>query len=163
MRALGGDAELIQETSEWLRDQLTRADLLVPLLASDTLGHLPPLTFFSGLVLALDGSAQEELDLARTALWPISDAARVFALAAGLPDVSTLERLARAAGISDSPDVFRDAAEAYRIALYHQALAGSSRLEPARLARLDQRLLKTAFQSVLRLLETTMRMYVVSA
>ncbi len=163
MRALGGDANLIQEASGWLRDQLTGADLLVPLLASDTLGHLPPLTFFSGLVLALDGSAHEELDLARTALWPISDAARVFALAAGLPAVNTLERLAAAGGMCGSPDVFRDAAEAYRIALYHQALAGSNRLDPARLARLDQRLLKTAFQSVLRLLETTMRMYVVSA
>jgi signal-transduction protein with cAMP-binding, CBS, and nucleotidyltransferase domain len=163
MRPLRGDASLIGETQAWLRDQLSQSDRLVPLLASDTLGNLPPLTFFSGLVVALDGSEHHALDLARTALFPISDAARVFALSAGLPAVNTLERLAAAAALSGAPDVFRDAAEAYRISLYHQALAGSGSIDPTRLARLDQRLLKTAFQSVLRLLELTTRTFVTPA
>lgn len=149
LRALSGDESLTGEMQVWLRQQLEKSELLVPMLANDTMGNLPPLTFFSGLVVALDGTETRDLDLTKTALHPISDAARVFALAGGRSEVSTLDRLA-AAG---NDTVFQDAAEAYRIALYHQARAGTSRIDPSKLARLDQRLLKTAFTSVLRLLE----------
>jgi hypothetical protein len=59
-----------------------------------------------------------------------------------------------------SDDVFQDAAEAYRIALFHQALSGGGRMDPSKLARLDQRLLKTAFTNVLRLLELTTHRFI---
>lgn len=156
LRPLSGDESLIAETESWLAAQLKQSDLLVPLLANDTLGNLPPLTFFSGLVVALDGTEHTDLDLAATALHPISDAARVFALSSGHRQVNTLERL-QAAG---ADPVFSDAAEAYRIALFQQARAGSTRMNPSKLERLDQRLLKTAFTSVLRLLEHTTRKFI---
>lgn len=164
LRPVSGDPALIDKLLSWLAQQLRMSDLLVPLLANDTLGNLPPLTFFSGLVVALDGSEQNDLDLSQTALLPIGDAARVFALAAGQKAINTLDRL-EAAALADAEKapVFRDAAEAYRIALYQQALAGSSRIDPARLARLDQRLLKTAFSSVLRLLEHTTHRFITLA
>jgi CBS domain-containing protein len=153
IRPLAGDPAFITELESWLAPQLQHSELLVPLLANDSLGNLPPLTFFSGLVVSLDGTEHKDLDLNANAVAPIADAARVFALAAGHKQINTLDRLA---AIGDS-DVFQDAAEAYRIALYQQALAGTSRLDPAKLERLDQRLLKTAFTSVLRLLEHTTR------
>lgn len=154
LRALSGDAGFIDELRGWLRGELSDSQVLVPLLANETLGNLPPLTFFSGLVVALDGTESRHLDLAETALHPIADAARVFALAAGIPEVSTFARLEAAAGQRpEQAQVFRDAADAYRIALFHRAQAGSDKIEPGRLARLDQRLLKTAFASILRLLE----------
>jgi len=156
IRPLAGDQTLAEELESWLADQLQRSELLVPLLANDTLGNLPPLTFYSGLVVALDGTEHKDLDLAAAALCPISDAARVFALANGREQVSTLDRL-RAAG---SEPVFADAAQAFRIALYQQALAGGNRIEPSKLPRLDQRLLKTAFGSVLLLLEHTTRKFI---
>jgi len=161
IRPLSGDESLIGEIREWLAAQLQLSELLVPLLANDTLGNLPPLTFFSGLVVAFDGTESRDLDLVGTALHPISDAARVFALAAGSPAVNTLERLASAAAGSPlDAQIFHDAAEAYRVALYQQALAGASRIDPSKLARLDQRLLKTAFGSILRLLELTTRRFI---
>ncbi len=153
LRPLAGDEAFIDELQSWLSTQLKNSDLLVPLLANDSLGNLPPLTFFSGLVVSLDGKEHKDLDLDANALAPISDAARVFALAAGHKQINTLDRLAAIGG----NEVFQDAAEAYRVALYQQAIAGSSRLDPAKLERLDQRLLKTAFTSVLRLLEHTTR------
>jgi signal-transduction protein with cAMP-binding, CBS, and nucleotidyltransferase domain len=153
LRPLAGDPTFTAELESWLTTQLQSADLLVPLLANDSLGNLPPLTFFSGLVVSLDGTEHTKLDLDANALAPISDAARVFALAAGHKQINTLDRLA---AIGDG-DIFQDAAEAYRVALYQQALAGTSLLDPAKLERLDQRLLKTAFTSVLRLLEHTTR------
>lgn len=156
LRPLSGDPALIGDLEAWLSGQLKQAELLVPLLANDTLGNLPPLTFFSGLVVSLDGTERHGLDLTETALHPISDAARVFALANGHAQINTLERLA---AIGDAP-VFQDAAEAYRIALYHQAMAGANRIDPSKLERLDQRLLKTAFTSVLRLLEHTTQRFI---
>jgi len=161
IRPLRGNAALIDEIRGWLAGQLKLSKLLVPLLANDTLGNLPPLTFFSGLVVAFDGTERRDLDLVGAALHPISDAARVFALAAGDSAIGTLDRLATAAIASPADaQVFNDAADAYRIALYQQALAGAPRIDPSKLGRLDQRLLKTAFGSVLRLLELTTRRFV---
>ena len=55
--------------------------------------------------------------------------------------------------------MFREAAEAFRIVLYFEALpgdaAGGFTIDPAALGRYDQRLLKTAFASIQRLLEFT--------
>jgi CRP-like cAMP-binding protein len=116
----------------------------IGILANDTLNHLPPLTFYDGAVLDLDGGRRATLDLETSALIPIADAARVFALARGRLDPPGA--LARLAG--ESGTVFKDAADAYRIAFYYHTIGG-------RLSRSDQRLLKTAFVSIQRLLEHT--------
>lgn len=121
----------------------------------------PPLTVFRGLVLDSDGSQRETLDLAEFVVDPISDAARVFVLGKRGSPVNTLERLAAAALESpESAAVFRDAADAFRIALYHQTVAGTSLIAPSALGKLDQRVMKTAFSSILRLLELTASKFV---
>jgi signal-transduction protein with cAMP-binding, CBS, and nucleotidyltransferase domain len=154
---LSGDATLLTQLSDGLAEALRQDNLLVPLLANDTLAHLPPLTFYRGLVLDLDGGERESLDLASTALEPISDAARVFALdRLSLSIASTLERLECAATmLPQHGRILREAADAFRIALYHQSVAGMPIIRPASLSKYDQRLLKTAFSSILNLLELT--------
>jgi hypothetical protein len=128
---------------------------VIGILANDSLTHLPPLTFYDGAVLDLDGGRRAHLDLKSSALNPLADAARVFALAHGrLDPPAVLDRLASAAG--DYPEheaVFRDAAEAYRVAFYYDTVGG-------RLSRYDQRLLKTAFVSIRNLLDLTTRTFV---
>lgn len=153
---ISGDPALLTELSAALAEPL-RGSMLVPLLANDTLAHLPPLTFYRGIVLDLDGGERESLDLASTALEPISDAARVFALGQlSLTTASTLERLESAATtMPQHGRVLREAAEAFRIVLYHQSVAGMPIIRPASLSKYDQRLLKTAFASILQLLELT--------
>jgi hypothetical protein len=117
----------------------------IGILANDTLDHLPPLTFYDGAVLDLDGGRRDTLDLETSALTPITDAARVFALASGrLDPPGTLERLA-VAGLND-------AADAYRVAFYYHTVGG-------RLSRYDQLQLKTAFVSIQRLLELTTKTF----
>jgi len=156
LRELSGDPSLLAELTSHISRELEQTDMLVPLLANDTLGHLPPLTLFRGLVLDSGGSQRETLDLAEFVVNPISDAARVFVLGKRGAPINTLERLEAAS--TDSPQnaaVFRDAADAFRIALYHQTVAGTPLLAPSALGKLDQRVLKTAFRSILRLLELT--------
>ena len=107
--------------------------------------HLPPLTFYDGAVLDLDGGRRARLDLERSALIPITDAARVFALAHGrLDPPGTLDRLA-AAGLDE-------AANAYRVSLFYHTVGGT-------LSRYDQMQLKTAFVSIQRLLDLTAKTF----
>ena len=140
-----------------MRAQFGKDQQTTTLLANDTLARLPPLTFFRGLVVELDGAQTDKVDLNATALTPVADAARVFALATGSPfPANTIDRLQVATeAFPDGVRVFTDAAEAFRIALYCRCTTGGSVLVPSRLGKLDQRLLKTAFTSILRLIEYT--------
>jgi CBS domain-containing protein len=161
LRKLSGDPSLLAELTSLISRDLEQTDVLVPLLANDTLGHLPPLTVFHGLVLDTDGSKRETLDLAEFVVNPISDAARVFVLGKPSAPINTLERLEAAA--MDSPKnaaIFRAAADAFRIALYHQTVAGTPLITPSALGKLDQRVMKTAFSAILRLLELTASTFV---
>ena len=155
--SLAGDHSVLQQVQEHILAELRDHEMVITLLAHDTLAHLPSFTFFRGLVLNLDGGQQDSFDIASAAIAPIADAARVFTMAKQrLAPANTLERLQTA--IADFPaggPILRDAAEAFRIALYYQTLAGSSRIEPGKLGRFDQRLLKTVFSSIQRLLEFT--------
>ena len=128
---------------------------VIAILANDTMDHMPPLTFYEGAVLDLDGGKRAALDLESSALHPLTDAARVFALARRrLDPPGALDRLAAAA--LDYPEhaaAFRDAADAYRVTFYYHTVGG-------RLSRYDQRLLKTAFESIRRLIDLTARTFV---
>jgi signal-transduction protein with cAMP-binding, CBS, and nucleotidyltransferase domain len=157
IRPLRGDASLVRELHAEIDSELSRHGLMLPLLANDTLAHLPPLAFFRGLVVNADGAESDAFDAERIALQPIAGAARVFALARrGSACAGTLDRLAAAAhDFPDAAPVFRDAAQAFRIAFFHLAASGTPLVEPSRLSRYDQRLLTTAFAGILRLLEFT--------
>ena len=161
---MSGDPALLAELTSHIVQELGQTDMLVPLLANDTLGHLPPLTVFRGLVLDSDGSERETLDLAKFIVHPISDAARVFVLGKGGIPINTLERLEAAAWLLRRTRRYsRDAADAFRIGLYHQAVAGTPLIAPSALGKLDQRVMKTAFSSILRLLELTASTFVAPA
>ena len=156
LRELSGDSALLGELTRYIAQEMAQTDSLVPLLANDTLAHLPPLTVFHGLVLTSDGSEREALDLAELVLNPISNAARVFVLGQGEAPIDTFERLAAAEiHFPEHHAIFRDAGDAFRVGLYHQAIAGTSLLPASALGKFDQRVMKTAFSSILRLLELT--------
>jgi signal-transduction protein with cAMP-binding, CBS, and nucleotidyltransferase domain len=155
---LSGDRSLYSSLQDHMaRELAAENDIVVPLLANDTFSHLPPLTFYRGIVLQLDGAQSNRFDLRKTGILPVADAARVFDISGGrVPLNTTLERLAAAAlHAPGHASMFREAAEAFRIALYFEALSADPAIDPAELGRYDQRLLKTAFASIQRLLEFT--------
>jgi CBS domain-containing protein len=135
----------------------------VPVLANDTMDHLPPMTFFQGLVIDSDGAQAETLDLDALALGPIVDAARVHALACGsMQAKSTLQRLELAArACPQGVEVFREAGAAFRVVSRHAMLAamkhplGRPVVEPGQLSKVDQNILKTSFHSIHSLIEFT--------
>jgi len=154
--AISGDPKLARDLESHLAAELKTGATAIWTLANDTLSNLPPLTLFRGLVLQLDGAQTDRLDLRRTVIDPIADVARAFALGPGDTQAGTIERLAGAAARHpEESALFEEAAAAFRAALYFEALAGQSLIDPGLLGRHDQRVLKTAFASVQRLLEFT--------
>jgi CBS domain-containing protein len=162
-----GDLRLAQELHQAIVVELEKPGPFIPIMANDTLSNLPPLTFFHGLVVELDGAQRETLDIKSTALDPITDAARVFALSGGDLEVSnTLARLGQAAKRFPSHSaMFEAASQAFRVATYQQAIAGQggALIRPSLLTRYDQRLLKTAFDAIQRLLELSSTTFNIAA
>jgi CBS domain-containing protein len=162
LRPVAGDRGLLDQLAEVVRTEVAAAPGFLPLLAHDCIANLPPLAFFRDLVVEDSGERTTVLQLDRSALLPLVDVGRVFAIAACRFGHSTLERFAVArARLPKDELVFREAQDSLRVMLYHKARAGIRRqdggaeLDPASLSRYDRQILKSGFASILRLLEFT--------
>lgn len=162
LRSLSGDALILQKLQKHILHELQEQEMAIPLLANDTLMQLPPLTFFHGLVLNLDGGLRDSFNIADAVVSPLADAARVFSLANGrLTAAGTLERFESA--LFDFPEadaILREAADAFRIGLYYRTVCGSDSIDARKLGKFDQLLLKSAFASIQRFLEFTVSTFV---
>lgn len=159
---LSGDGAIVEQLKQHIRSELEASDMAISMLANDTLDNVPPLAFFEGLVVDLDGQKRESFDIDATLLGPAADAARVFALDKRLLDqTGTLHRL-EAAAVADpeAASVFQQAAEAFRIGLFHRTLASDSNVYPGRLTKPEQMLIKSAIQSVGQLIRYTVAKFV---
>ncbi len=161
LRPIYGDCALVERLERHIHSEEDQSASFVPLLVNDSMANLPPLTFFRGLVVDDDGGYRDVLDLQRATLQPVVDLARALVLGSGIyQETSTLDRLAAvAARVPEAADLIEETAAAFRIALYHRARTGyntgtdGSRVDPNKLTRLEQNLLKSGFRTVLRLME----------
>jgi len=161
VRAVYGREALWHEVRAVIAEAVDRE--FVHVLANDCLASLPPLTFFQNAVVDAFGEQTLTFRLEHSALRPLVDVGRVFALAArDAPGRSTLERLAIARGMLPEQDaIFRDAADTLRIVLWQQGRVGigqgtdGAELPAALLSRYDRQALKSGFPVIQRLLEFT--------
>jgi len=155
------------DRSAWDRIRTTVAEAMNPafmhLLANDCLDSLPPLTFFEDGVIDTFGEHTDTFRLEYSALRPLVDVGRVFAMAArDAFGRSTLERFAIArALLGDDEAIFREASDTLKIVLWQQGRVGIGQGTrgdelPARLlSRHDRQVLKGGFRAILRLIEFT--------
>jgi CBS domain-containing protein len=161
LRPVHGPRSLWQQLDAAVAEHVDRDFLHV--VANDCLASLPPLTFFQDAVVGSDGEHRSSFRLEHSALRPLVDVGRVFALAAGkVLGRSTLERFATArALLPEHEKIFREAADTFRVVLWQQGRVGISQgtsgveLPPALLSRHDRHVLKAGFRSIHRLLEFT--------
>jgi CBS domain-containing protein len=151
----------------WDRIRSSVADAMNPafihLLANDCLDTLPPLTFFEDTVVDTFGEHTDTFRLEYSALQPLVDVGRVFALAArDAFGRSTLERFATASALlADHEAIFREASDTLRIVLWQQGRVGigqgtrGEELPAKLLSRHDRQVLKGGFRAILRLIEFT--------
>jgi signal-transduction protein with cAMP-binding, CBS, and nucleotidyltransferase domain len=157
---LAGPVAGLSHLRQFIQRQMAECPAFLRLLANDTQDHLPPLTFYEGLVVDLDGREKSSVDLFEKAMGPLADAARVLALTLGeLAVTNTAERLRLAAAASSRPGVMESAVLAFDTVAYFESVQRRKRpgqaghLDPSQVSRYDQRLLKTAFGAIQALLE----------
>ena len=164
-RPLWGGAALANELRAGIAMHASANPRFLKQMSDNARRNRPPLSWLGELVAAEDSSGAEGIDLKLFGSMPITDGARIFALAAGVIATNTPERLREAApkvGIAD-PDL-RDWCDAFdylqmlRLRTQHRRAAGelppadNPNLVPlASLSALDRRVLKEALRQVRKL------------
>jgi CBS domain-containing protein len=160
IRCVHGENELVEQLHEHVIN-LTRGNrIFLRFMASNALGHRPPLGFFRRFVQEHDGSQSEGLNLKHRGIVPITDLVRIRSLEGGIRVANTFRRIeaATAAGVMNEGDAssLRDALILInRIRIKHQSaqmMAGekpSNLVPPEQLSPLMRRNLKAAFMLVL--------------
>ncbi len=160
-RALYGAQHLAEDLRQWLARVASDNSRFLHLMAENALHNRPPL----GVVRDFVVGKENTLDLKVNGITPFVDAARIFSLAAGVTQTSTIQRLRlSAARMNLHPseiDAWIDALlfiQVLRLRHHDEASAqGSSdealdnKIDPERLNELDRRILKEAFRQARKL------------
>ncbi len=171
MRPVAGDASLFHALAAQNRERLKEAGMFKSVLAFVSTTHKPPVGFFRNFVLERSGEHKNELDLKLYGTGPIVNAARVFAIHAGIEHTNTSDRLvALASAPGENASLFRDLQEAFefltllRLECQLRQVRDGQELSnfsaPDSLTHLQRSLLKEAFRTTGRaqaLIEDTFR------
>lgn len=157
-RVIHGDAELGEPLRLLISQLAPRHESFISHLAGNTCSAPPPIGFFRQLVVSGSGEHAGELDLKHHGLLPITDIARIHALAGGFAEVGTPARLRAAAGQLLSTDGAATLISAFDFLLAlrtrHQieqiinGEAPDNHIDPARLGANDRRHLRDVFLAI---------------
>jgi CBS domain-containing protein len=161
MRSVFGDSEPLAELLDKVLTRIRKNALFQKMLAGNAVTRKPPLTMFRNFRYATEGG-RKSLDLKRQGLAPFVEAARVFALANGVAQANTLERMDQLAkkGVFDPKDAnaWKEAyslIQAIRMRSHQELLNRSEPLtnyiNPDDLNPLDRRILRESFRQAQRL------------
>ncbi|MFZ2854128.1 MAG: DUF294 nucleotidyltransferase-like domain-containing protein [Rhodocyclaceae bacterium] len=167
-RALYGQESLAGELREWLLARAPAHPIFLRALVDNTINWPSPLNWWQGFRYDGDKAFPHTIDLKLHGSRPFVDAARIYALARGVPDTNTVERLRAAAGTIGMParetaalvDAFY---HIQRLRLEHQVggSAGESpnRVNPDQLHELDRLILKESLKQAHSLQQRLARDY----
>jgi CBS domain-containing protein len=161
-RALAGDVGLALTLREWLNEKIKGNRRFLKLMTLNALGNRPPLGLVRNFVTDGEGEEAGTMDLKLHGTTLFVDAARIFALAAGTFETSTVARLRAAAATwkLDGAEV-EGWIEAFhhiqqlRLRQHQQQLehdqAMTNRVDPKDLSTLDRTFLKEALRQAKKL------------
>ena len=98
LRPVYGDMSLHKELQEDMLKRTAENSLFIAHMVTNALSHKPPIGFFRTFVLIHDGEHDNTFDIKHRGIVPITDIARVLALAEGLDKVNTTERIEALSG-----------------------------------------------------------------
>lgn len=161
MRPVAGDFTLFDDLLAGRRECLEDGGMFKSVLAYVSIGNKPPLGFFRSFVLESSGEHKDQLDLKLVGTGPIVNAARLFALHAGVEMTNTLDRLAALQEREDEhAELYRDLHESFEflslLRLEHQLQQFrenrplNNYIAPDTLTHLQRSLLREAFRTSAR-------------
>lgn len=161
MRPIFGPTDSLERLLERVLTRIGNNELFQKMLAGNAFQRKPPLTMFRNFRYVTDGK-KHNLDLKRQGLAPFVESVRVFALANGIKNANTLERMDELvkAGVFDEKDAnaWKDAyslIQAIRMRAHQEMLDKGEELtnyiNPDDLNPLDRRILRESFRQAQRL------------
>jgi len=157
-RALAGQRKLAETLRNWLAQLARGNSRFLHQMAANAMRNRPPLGVVRDFVL----NDAKRIDLKLNGLAPFVDAARIFSLAAGATQTSTIQRLRQSAAALHVPEAEVEAwidaflfIQMLRLRHHYEASATLSEAEiaqldnlidPAVLNELDRRILKESFR-----------------
>lgn len=170
LRTVYGDVALLAPLHEAISKACSKSEVFLAQMVANALRNKPPLGFFRNFTLIADGRHADSFDIKRGGLIPITDIARIHALANGHSQIGTVARLRAAAGTSvlsaESAHELEEAFEYFgSLRLRHQAdqirrgIAPDNYLPPAALTSLERNHLKDAFAVVDRMQKVLAQRY----
>lgn len=156
IRPLYGDFALASALQQVMLSQAGSNTIFQAALAANALDSRPPLGIFRRFVVDRDGEHRDSLDIKKRGVLPVTEIARLHALAHGLPEVNTEARLnamAKAGHMTmmDSRNLSDALHYVQRVRMQHQCeqvLAGEkpdNYVNPRSLPRLAREQLRDAF------------------
>jgi CBS domain-containing protein len=167
-RPLYGQDALAIELREWLLARSPSQPIFLRALVDSTLNWASPLNWRQGFRYDSQREFPHTIDLKKHGIRPFVDAARIYALAKGMPDTNTVERLRGVAGQIGLPahesaalvDAFY---HLQRLRLEHQAAhparAEPNRVNPDHLNVIDRHILKESLKQARNLQQRLVRDY----
>ena len=161
IRPVHGDAALYRSVHEQILDRASGSPRFLAHLARIACDWHPPLGFLRGLVVERRGQYRNTLDIKAGGIVPLVQSARVHALSAGLPALSTRARLDAAAGAgvlgrSDADElaaafrIVRDLAYRHHARQLADDVPRDNHLDPSSLGPGDRHRLRAAFRIISR-------------
>jgi len=163
-RSLYGSPALVSHLQHSLVDKLENHDIFLNHLAANAIQNPPPLGFFKQFLVEKGGEHNEEFDIKKRAMMPLSDAARTLCLQYKLTTVqNTPARFRKLATIDTANKVlYEECTQAYEVLMKTRAKYGLKYGSSGRFVKVDgmnkleKQMLKSAFlpiKEIQRLLE----------
>lgn len=158
-----GEMSLVTDIKQFVLSKTTKSTLFLAHLSKNMQANRPPLGFIRDFVLIQSGDNKSTMDLKHNAIAPIVDLARIYALALGIEETSTIDRLKKVAEMKTGNSVVSrssalsliDAFEflvQLKLGLYlKKSLADlpvNNYLSPGDISRLERTYLKDAFKVI---------------
>ncbi len=93
MRAVYGADHLLKQLQNRVLQASKKNSIFLACLTENALKNTPPLGFFRQFVVERNGEHKNAFDMKLRGIMPITDIARIYALAAGVSEINTLKRL----------------------------------------------------------------------
>ena len=159
LRTLHGENDLFEDLQDQVLSKAPKNRIFVAHMAANALQHRPPLGFFRNFVVESKGEHRDAFDI-KSAMMPIVDFARVYALKNGVSTTNTLDRLAQLQEkgvISREEHIEMEKAYSFLMQLrltrhvtaaMEQNKKPDNFIYPKRLSRIEQTMLKEIFKRV---------------
>ncbi len=161
-RALAGDASLSEALRAWLNARIKEKRLFLKLMVQNALGNRAPVGLVRDFIVDGEGDEAHTIDLKIHGATLFVDAARIFALSAGLSETGTVARLRGAGEIwklnSQEVEAWVESflfIQQLRLQLHQSQLeqghALGNRFDPEHLTNVEHQALKEAFRQARKL------------